>query len=84
MLVELWLSLTRDLIVAAAGRAELAPSSELAPELESLARGIGSARLVQMAALLERVHAGLREAAAPKLALEAAMLAWPLLQPQDR
>ena len=37
MLVEVWLSLTRDLIVAAVGRAELAPSRELAPELESLA-----------------------------------------------
>ena len=33
MLVEVWLSLTRDLIVAAVGRADLAPSRELAPEL---------------------------------------------------
>jgi hypothetical protein len=85
MLVELWLSLTRDLIVAAAGRDELAPSRELAPELTALAGRIGPARLVRMAALLEKVHGGLREAAAPKLALEAAMLAWPLLsQPRDR
>lgn len=83
LLVDVWLSLTRDLIVAAAGRPVLAPSRELAPELESLAERIGPARLVQMAGLLERVHAGLREAAAPKLALEAAMLAWPLL-PQSR
>jgi DNA polymerase-3 subunit delta' len=85
MLVEVWLSLTRDLIVAAVGRAELAPSRELAPELESLAERIGSAKLVRMAELLERIHGGLREAASPKLALEAAMLAWPLLpQPRDR
>jgi DNA polymerase III gamma/tau subunit len=85
LLVEVWLSLTRDLIVAAVGRAELAPSRELAPELESLAERIGPAKLVRMAALLERVQGGLREAASPKLALEAAMLAWPLLpQPRDR
>ncbi len=85
MLVEVWLSLTRDLIVAAVGRAELAPSRELAPELESLAERIGPAKLVRMAALLERIDGGLREAASPKLALEAAMLAWPLLpQPRDR
>ena len=85
LIVDVWLSLTRDLIVAAAGRVELAPSGELAPELAALADGIGPAPLVRMAALLERVHAGLHEAAAPKLALEAAMLAWPLLpQPRDR
>jgi hypothetical protein len=35
--------------------------------------------------MLERVHAGLVENASPKLALEAAMLAWPPLpQPRDR
>ena len=85
MLVEVWLSLTRDLIVAAVGRAELAPSGELAPELAAVARGIGPAPLVRMAALLERIHSGLRDAAAPRLALEAAMLVWPLLpQPRDR
>ena len=85
MLVEVWLSLTRDLIVAAVGRAELAPSGELAPELVELAGRIGPGPLVGMAALLERIHAGLRDAAAPKLALEAAMLAWPQLpQPRDR
>ena len=85
MLVEVWLSLTRDLIVAAVGRAGLAPSRELAPELASLAERIGPAKLVRMAALLERIDDGLREAASPKLALEAAMLAWPLLpQPRDR
>ncbi len=85
MLVEVWLSLTRDLVVAAAGRGELAPSGELAPELAAVAARIGPAPLVRMAELLERIHDGLREAAAPRLALEAAMLAWPLLpQPRDR
>jgi hypothetical protein len=32
-----------------------------------------------MAHLLERIHDGLRENAAPRLALEAAMLRWPNL-----
>lgn len=84
-LVAAWLGLTRDLVVAAVGRPDLAPSLELAPELGSIAERIGPAPLVRMAALLQRIHAGLREAVAPRLALEVAMLAWPLLpQPRDR
>jgi len=79
VLVEVWISLTRDLVVAAVGRAELAPSRQLAPQLSALAERIGPTSLVTMAALLERIHAGLGESAAPKLALEAAMLAWPML-----
>jgi DNA polymerase III gamma/tau subunit len=85
MLVDVWLSLTRDLLVAAAGRPELAPSRELGPELDSLASRIGPGPLARMAGLLERIHAGLRENASPRLGLEAAMLAWPMLpQPRDR
>ena len=85
LIVEAWLSLTRDLVVAAAGRVELAPSRELAPELDALAGRIGTPPLVRMAATLEQVHAGLLENAAPRLALEAAMLGWPFVpQPRDR
>ncbi|MGH2417568.1 MAG: ATP-binding protein [Candidatus Limnocylindria bacterium] len=86
LLVEAWLALTRDLMVAAAGRAELAPSRELAaPELGSIAARVGTAPLARMARLLERIHGGLRENAAPRLALEAAMLSWPMLAPsRDR
>jgi hypothetical protein len=85
LLVEVWLALTRDLIVAAAGRVELAPSRELAPELGEAAARIGPAPLLRMAALLERIHDGLRENASPRLALEAAMLTWPLpAPPRDR
>ncbi|MDQ3691137.1 MAG: hypothetical protein M3406_14100 [Chloroflexota bacterium] len=83
-IVEIWLSLTRDLIVAAVGRADLAPSRELVPGLSGFAERIGPAPLVRMAALLERIHGGLSESAAPKLALETAMLAWPMLPgPRD-
>jgi DNA polymerase III delta prime subunit len=81
LLVEAWLALTRDLMVAAAGRPELAPSRELAtPELASIAARVGSAPLARMARFLERIHDGLSQNAAPRLALEAAMLTWPMLE----
>jgi hypothetical protein len=78
--------LTRDLMVSAAGRPELAPSRELdSPELAALAARIGTEPLARMARLLERIHDGLGENAAPRLALETAMLNWPTLTPpRDR
>ena len=79
MLVDAWLMLTRDLLVAAAGRPELAPSNELGTQVSALASRIGPDPLARMAHLLERIHDGLRENAAPRLALEAAMLTWPML-----
>jgi hypothetical protein len=83
LLVDAWLSLTRDLMVAAAGRGELAPGRELAgPGLAAAAARIGTEPLALMARLLERIADGLRENAAPRLALEAAMLAWPMLAPR--
>lgn len=83
LLVDAWLALTRDLLVASAGRVELAPSRELvgAPLAAAAAR-IGTVPLTRMARLLERIHDGLGENAAPRLALEAAMLGWPMLAPQ--
>lgn len=82
MLVEVWLTLTRDLLVAAAGRPELAPSSELGSQVSALAGRIGIEPLTHMAHLLERIHDGLRENGAPRLSLEAAMLSWPMLAPR--
>jgi hypothetical protein len=86
MLVNAWLALTRDLLVAATGRVELAPSRELdGAGLAAAATRIGPAPLTRMARLLERIHDGLGENAAPRLALEAAMLTWPMLAPpRDR
>jgi DNA polymerase III gamma/tau subunit len=81
LVVDAWLSVTRDLLVASVGRAEHAPSREQAPELERLAEGIGPGRLGEMLALLERIHEALRQNAAPRLALEAAMLRWPFVPP---
>ncbi len=79
LLVEVWLSLARDLIVAAAERPGLAPSAELGPEVARLGPLIGTSPLVRVVRLLERIHDGLRENAAPKLSLETAMLTWPRL-----
>lgn len=78
-IVTAWLALTRDLLVAAAGRAALAPSGELAPEIERLGPRIGVEPLAAMVRRLESIHDALRENAAPRLALETAMLAWPRL-----
>ena len=79
MLVEAWLELTRDLLVVAAGRADLAPGGELGPELEVAGAGLDPAELTGFAVLLERIHDALRENAAPRLSLERAMLEWPTL-----
>jgi hypothetical protein len=77
LLVDAWLELTRDLFVVAAGRDDLAPGGELGPELAAAAPRLSPAALTRVAVLLERIHDGLRENAAPRLALETAMLAWP-------
>jgi len=78
LMVDAWLSLARDLLVAAADRAELAPSGELAPQVSELGPRIGVEPLVRSIGVLERAFDGLRENAAPRLTLEAAMLAWPM------
>jgi len=78
LVVEAWLALARDLAVAGAGRADLAPGTELTPDLASLGARIGPERLAGMIRLLERIVDGLRDnAASPRLALERAMLSWP-------
>ena len=79
LIVDTWIGLTRDLLVAVAGRRELAAGTELGPDLDRLARRLAVAPLVAMGERLERVHAGLRENGSPRLSLEAAMLAWPIL-----
>ena len=78
-LAEIWLGLARDLMVAAAGRPDVAPAGELLPDLAAIARRLGTRELAASIGLLERVHDGLTQNASPRLALEAAMLAWPTL-----
>ncbi|MGH2429158.1 MAG: ATP-binding protein [Candidatus Limnocylindria bacterium] len=77
LLVGAWIDLTRDLLVASAGRPGLAPAAELLPDLPSIASDLGTDALAAFAQRLEVVHDGLRQNAAPRLALEAAMLDWP-------
>jgi DNA polymerase-3 subunit delta' len=77
LVTEVWLALARDLLLAAAGRPQLAPSGELAPEIGRLGARIGTAPMAAMVRLLERIHDGLRENGSPRLSLEVAMLAWP-------
>ena len=77
LIVDAWLGLARDLMVTAAGRAELAASAAYDAELRGLAERIGQPALRDFIALLERIRDGLRLNAAPRLALEVAMLTWP-------
>lgn len=79
LLLDAWLGVARDLLVAASGRQELAPSGELESELAGLGSRIGPGPLMTAIEVLESIHAALRENAAPKLALERAMLAWPMV-----
>jgi DNA polymerase III delta subunit-like protein len=77
LIVDAWLGLARDLLVTAAGRPMIAASVALDPELPEAAAEIGQAAIRDFVTLLERIRDGLRQNAAPRLALEVAMLAWP-------
>jgi len=76
-IVEAWISLARDLMVVQAGRAQIAPTVELLPDLLAAANGLEVAELARFIGLLEEIHEGLAQNASPRLALEVAMLAWP-------
>ena len=82
LIVEAWLGLARDLAVAAAGRPQIAAAAALEPELGAIAERIGQPAIRDFIALLERIRDGLRQNAAPRLALEVAMLAWPTQAPR--
>jgi DNA polymerase III subunit delta' len=77
LIIDAWLDLGRDLVVARAGRPEIAPSRELLSGVEVAAARISQAELLACMAKLERIRDGLLQNAAPKLAMEVAMLAWP-------
>lgn len=79
VIVEAWLGLARDLMVTAAGSGDAAPAVELLPDLSVTAQRVGARPLAEFIGLLERIHDGLAQNAAPRLALEVAMLAWPTL-----
>lgn len=77
LIVDAWLGLSRDLLVATAGRPGSAASVALDPDLPAIAERVGQAVIRDFIALLDRIRDGLRQNAAPRLALEVAMLAWP-------
>jgi DNA polymerase III delta prime subunit len=76
LVIGAWRDLARDLLVAAMGRPQLA-MTEGPDEIHRAALAIDRRSLVAFLVLAGRIADGLRENAAPRLALEVAMLAWP-------
>ncbi len=77
LVVEAWSGLARDLLVTAAGRPDLAAGGHLLDGLPAAAARLDLLALRRFLELLERIREGLRQNAAPRLALQVAMLAWP-------
>lgn len=77
VVIDAWLSLARDLLVAASGRPQMAPASQVVPDLADLARRVDRGQLLACVARLEEAREGLRQNAAPVLAMQALMLSWP-------
>jgi DNA polymerase-3 subunit delta' len=77
LIVDAWQGLARDLLLAHAGRTQLAPSAQLVDGLALAGRSIDPAAMLRFIRFLEQVREGLRTNAAPRLTLEVAMLAWP-------
>ena len=76
-IIEVWLDLSRDLALSAAGSPDLATSAELVPDLAETARLRSAGQWVDATRALERIRDALEENVSPRLALETAMLAWP-------
>ena len=79
LIVDAWVGLARDLLVVGAGRPQIAAGGTLQGELHEAAAHLDPAGLADFLVLMERIRDGLRQNAAPRLALEVAMLAWPTL-----
>ncbi len=75
--IDAWLSLARDLVVAGAGRPTLAPGAELHDQLPAIAARLDPRQLLAFVGHLEDAREALRQNAAPILAMQAAMLMWP-------
>ncbi len=82
LIVEAWRGVARDLLLANAGREALAPSAQLVDGLATAGAGINRDQLVAFIRLLDRIQDGLRTNAAPRIAIEIAMLAWPRVSGQ--
>jgi hypothetical protein len=72
-----WRDLARDLLMVAAGRPQLVAATAQGDEIARAAQSIDRRELIDFLVLAGRIADGLRESAAPRLALEVAMLVWP-------
>jgi DNA polymerase-3 subunit delta' len=79
LVIAAWRDLARDLLMAAVGRPQLTATMAAAGDLERAARQIQAGALIAFLSLAGRITDGLRENAAPRLALETAMLTWPTI-----
>ncbi|HEY8179561.1 MAG TPA: hypothetical protein VIH33_04100 [Candidatus Limnocylindria bacterium] len=77
LVVIAWRDLARDLLMAAVGRPELVAAVADGEQIERAGRSVDRGQLIDFVVLAGRITEGLRENAAPRLALETAMLAWP-------
>jgi DNA polymerase-3 subunit delta' len=77
LVLDAWIALARDLAMVAAGRAELAPSTELVEGTAAAGSGMTPRDAAQAVRALERIRDGVAVNAAPRLAMSVAMLAWP-------
>ena len=79
LVIGAWRDLARDLLIVAVGRPQLVTAVSQAEEVQHAAQAMDRSELIAFLGLLGRIADGLRENAAPRLALEVAMLAWPRL-----
>ncbi len=77
LLMDAWLSLARDLLVAASGRPEMAPAASLDDDFAGAASRVHRGALLGFIERLEETREAVLQNAAPLLALQALMLAWP-------
>jgi hypothetical protein len=77
LILDAWIGLARDLLVASLGRPDLCVARELVDGLADTAGRLDPVEVTATIGLLERATEGLRQNASPRLALETAMLAWP-------
>ena len=79
LVIGAWRDIARDLLMVAAGRPQLVATASQAGEVQRAALAIDRGELIAFLVLVARIADGLRENAAPRLALEVAMLAWPTI-----
>ncbi len=84
LLIDAWISLARDLLVTASGRADLAVGRGTVDGLDDASSAADPQRWGLVVRFLETAAEGLRQNGSPRLALEAAMLHWPTREPERR